>query len=125
MESNSGLFEMLAKIKTKPGMYIGHSSVSDLFVFLAGYKTARRELGINPTERELLFYESFHEFVQNCYQIHSSKSWAKIIMLYCSDERQGFVGVASLKENRFFELLEKFETRSEYRQQPKANLIEA
>ncbi len=98
MESNSGLFEILAKIKTKPGMYIGHSSVSDLFIFLAGYKIARRELGVSPTERELVFYESFHEFVQNCYQIHRSQSWAKIIMLYCSDERQGF--------DLFFELLE-------------------
>ena len=114
MESNSGLFEILARVKTKPGMYIGHPSVSDLFVFLAGYKTARRELGVNPTERELLFYESFHEFVQNCYQIHSSKSWAKIIMLYCSDERQGF--------DRFFELLEKFETSSEYCQKSKASV---
>ena len=117
MQFNSGLFEILSKIKTKPGMYIGHTSVSDLFVFLAGYKTARRELGINPTERELVFYESFNEFVQNCYQVHSSKSWAKIIMLYCFDEKQGF--------DRFFELLEKFETSSEYCQQPKANFIEA
>jgi hypothetical protein len=117
MESNSGLFEILAKIKAKPGMYIGHSSVSDLFVFLAGYKTARRELGISPTDRELLFYQGFHEFVQNFYQIHSSKSWAKIILLYCSDEIQGF--------ERFFELLEKFETSSEYHQRIKTNLVEA
>jgi hypothetical protein len=117
MESNSRLFEILSKIKTKPGMYIGHSAVSDLFIFLAGYKIARRELGVNPTERELVFYEGFHEFVQNCYQIHSSKSWAKIIMLYCADEKQGF--------DRFFELLEKFETSSDDCQQPKANLVEA
>lgn len=116
MESKGGLFEILAKIKTKPGMYIGHSSVSDLFIFLAGYKIARRELGINPTDRELVFYESFHEFVQNCYQIHSSKSWAKIIMLYYSDERQGF--------ERFFELLEKFETSSDKSQQIENNMVE-
>jgi hypothetical protein len=117
MESNSGLFEILAKIKAKPGMYIGNSSVSDLFVFLAGYKTARRELGVKPTERELLFYEGFPEFVQNCYQVHSSKSWAKIIMLYCSDERQGF--------DRFFELLEKFETSPNNFQVIINDLIEA
>lgn len=117
MESNSGLFEILAKIKTKPGMYIGHSSVSDLFIFLAGYKIARRELGINPTDRESIFYESFHEFVQNCYQVHSSNSWAKIIMFYCADERQGF--------DRFFELLEKFETSSVNSQKVGSNLVEA
>jgi hypothetical protein len=117
MESNSGLFEILAKVKSKPGMYIGHSSVSDLFVFLAGYKTARRELGVNPTERESVFYEGFHEFVQNSYQLHCSNSWAKIIMLYCSDERQGF--------DRFFELLEEFETSSANAQKVRSNLVEA
>jgi len=116
MEPKNGLFEILAKIKTKPGMYLGHSSVSDLFIFLAGYKTARRELGVNPTERELIFHEGFHEFVQSYYQIHSSKSWAKIIMLYCSDERQGF--------DRFFELLEKFEKSSEKSQQIENNMVE-
>jgi hypothetical protein len=117
MESNSGLFEILAKIKTKPGMYIGHSSVSDLFFFLAGYNMARRELGVNPTERELVFYEGFHEFVQNSYQLHCSNSWAKIIMLYCSDEKQGF--------DRFFELLEEFETSSFNFQKVRSNLVEA
>lgn len=116
MEPKNGLFEILAKIKTKPGMYLGHSSVSDLFIFLAGYKTARRELGVNPTERELIFYEGFHEFVQSYYQIHTSKSWAKIIMLYCSDEQQGF--------DRFFELIEKFEKSSEKSQQIENNMVE-
>jgi hypothetical protein len=91
--------------------------------FLAGYKTARRELEIKPTERELEFYENFHEFVQNHYQIHSSNSCAKIISFYCPGESQGFVGGASLKENRFFELLAEFETRSRSSQQLQTDLI--
>jgi hypothetical protein len=115
MESKGGLFEILAKIKARPGMYIGHPSLSDLFVFLAGYKTARRELGIKPTDRELEFYDNFHEFVQNHYQIHSSNSWAKIISFYCLEESQSF--------DRFFELLAEFETRSKNLQQPQNNLI--
>ena len=123
MKPKGGLFEILAKIKARPGMYIGHPSLSDLFIFLAGYKTARRELGIKPTERELEFYDKFHEFVQNHYQIHSSNSWAKIISFYCPGESQGFVGVASLKETRFFELLAEFETRSKNFQQPQNDLI--
>jgi hypothetical protein len=115
MESKGGLFEILAKIKSKPGMYIGHPSVSDLFVFLTGYKTARRELGIEPTDRELIFYESFHDFIRNHYQIHSSNSWAKIIMLNCPDENQGF--------DRFFELLAEFEARSKNLQQAQNDLV--
>jgi hypothetical protein len=51
------LFEILAKIKARPGLYIGRPSLSDLFMFLAGYKTARRELGIEPTVEEMRFYQ--------------------------------------------------------------------
>ncbi len=47
----SGLFEMLNKIHKKPGMYIGRASASDLFMFIVGYRTAREELGVEPTEK--------------------------------------------------------------------------
>ena len=30
----SGVFEILEKVKSKPGMYIGRPAVSDLFMFL-------------------------------------------------------------------------------------------
>ncbi|GFE68129.1 hypothetical protein [Chroococcus sp. FPU101] len=56
MDKKGGLFEILGKIKAKPGLYLGYPSVCDLFVFLVGYKTARRELGIEPTEAEIRFY---------------------------------------------------------------------
>ena len=55
----SGLFEILDKIKTKPGMYIGRPSVSDLFMFIVGYECARSELGIELTESEDDFYGEF------------------------------------------------------------------
>ncbi|UXE62998.1 MAG: hypothetical protein KA717_10130 [Woronichinia naegeliana WA131] len=51
-EIKGGLFEILAKIKAKPGLYLGSPSLSDLFIFLAGYKTARKELGIESTPAE-------------------------------------------------------------------------
>jgi hypothetical protein len=95
-----GLFEILDKIKARPGLYIGRPSVSDLFMFLVGYKTARRELGIEPTQEELKFYQEFHQFVEKKYNLHTSNAWAKIIMLYCPDEKQGF--------ERFFQLIEEF-----------------
>ena len=34
-----GLFDLLAKIQARPGLYLGHRSLSDLFAFLMGYKT--------------------------------------------------------------------------------------
>jgi hypothetical protein len=95
-----GLFEILDKIKARPGLYIGRPSVSDLFMFLVGYKTARRELGIEPNQEEVKFYQEFHQFVEKKYNLHTSNAWASIIMLYCPDEKHGF--------ERFFQLLEEF-----------------
>jgi hypothetical protein len=100
----SGLFDLLEKIKTRPGMYIGKSSVSDLFVFLAGYKTAKREFGIEPTEQENEFYGEFQPWLQKRFQVQSVNSWAKIIMLYSVDEREGF--------EYFFQLLDEFWRRN-------------
>lgn len=99
----SGLFQILDKIKVKPGMYIGRASVSELFIFLVGYKTARRELGIELSEAEADFCNNFHDFVEKRYKLHTSNSWAKIIMLYCHDEKDGF--------DDFFKLLDEFKQR--------------
>lgn len=101
MELKGGLFNILAKIKAKPGLYIGRPSVSDLFMFLVGYKTARRELGIEAMAEETIFFQDFHQFVERKYNLHTSNSWAKIILLYCPDEKDGF--------ERFFHLLEEFQ----------------
>ncbi|WP_311774849.1 hypothetical protein [Nostoc sp. 2RC] len=60
----SKLFEILQKIKSKPGMYIGRASVNDLFHFLVGFKTALRELGVKATEEEMDFYRNFQPWVQ-------------------------------------------------------------
>jgi DNA gyrase/topoisomerase IV subunit B len=50
-----GLYEILEKIRVRPGMYIGKASVTVLFDFLVGYKTARRELGIELTDEDADF----------------------------------------------------------------------
>ncbi len=98
-----GLHEVLQKIKEKPGMYIGRPSISDLFMFIVGYEFARGELDIDLNEWEEDFHENFHDFVEKKYNLHTSNSWAKIIMLYCHDEKTGF--------ERFFKVLEEFERR--------------
>lgn len=99
----SRFFDILQKIKAKPGMYIGHASVSDLFMFLVGYKTALRELKIESTEDEMDFYREFQPWLQQKYHVSTSNSWAKIIMLYCVNEKEGF--------ESFFKLLDEFLAR--------------
>jgi hypothetical protein len=101
MQTQSSLFEILDRIKARPGLYIGRPSVSDLFMFLVGCKTARRELELEPTQEELKFYQEFHQFVEKKYNLHTSNAWSRIIMLYCPDEKQGF--------ESFFQLLEEFQ----------------
>ncbi|MGI2902198.1 hypothetical protein [Tolypothrix sp. VBCCA 56010] len=99
----SRLLEILQKIKAKPGMYIGRASVSDLFLFLVGYKTALIELKIESTEEEMDFYREFQPWLQQKYHVSTSNSWAKIIMLYCVNEKEGF--------ESFFKLLDEFLAR--------------
>lgn len=96
----SGLFEILQKVEARPGMYIGRPSLSDLFMFLVGYKTARRELGIEPTEQEVEFYQEFQSWIQTKFKVQTVNSWAKIILLYSVDEKEAF--------SYFFKLLDEF-----------------
>lgn len=96
----SQLFEVLQKIEKSPGMYLGRPSVSDLFMFLAGYEFARNEMGSSLTEAEQLFYDEFQPWLQQKLNVTSVTSWAKLIMLSCQDEKAGF--------EQFFKLLHEF-----------------
>ncbi|MFM2064843.1 MAG: hypothetical protein RLZZ507_4514 [Cyanobacteriota bacterium] len=99
----SGVLEILEKVRNKPGMYIGRPSVSDLFMFLVGYEYARSELGSELSAEDDDFYGEFQPWLQKKLGITSVSSWAKIIMLYCQDEKAGF--------EYFFRLLDEFKQR--------------
>lgn len=99
----SGVYEILEKIKAKPGMYLGRPSVSDLFMFLVGYECSRSELEIETTEEDDDFYGEFQPWLQKKLGITTVSSWAKMIMLYCHDEKAGF--------DKFFSLLDEFKQR--------------
>ncbi|MEL6555380.1 MAG: hypothetical protein AAFQ63_18250 [Cyanobacteria bacterium J06621_11] len=61
----STLFELFDKIKTKPALYIGTSSVTNLRMFIVGYRFARQEVGLNNTQAESDFYKHFQPWLQN------------------------------------------------------------
>lgn len=67
--SKDNLFGLLEKIRQKPGLYIGRPSVTALRHFLVGYKFARQEMEIFPTELELDFYQEFQPWLQRHFQI--------------------------------------------------------
>lgn len=96
----STLFDLLEKIKTKPGLYLGTASITNLRMFLLGYRFARMEAGITNTEAESDFYKNFQPWLQNRLSIRTVNAWDKLILLTCIDEKAAF--------DYFFQLLNEF-----------------
>ena len=92
-------YELLDRIQKKPGIYIGSRSISNLFMFLCGYQHARDLLETPVTKQEEKFTE-FQPWLQKRFAINTSASWAKIILLYSTDESHAF--------DTFFDILEEF-----------------
>jgi hypothetical protein len=109
-----GLLEILRKIETRPGMYLGTPSVEQLFMFLAGYKTARRELGIELTAQEEDFCSEFQPWLQQKYQVQTVTSWAQIILSHSENEAEAF--------QIFFKLLNEFLDRDKTSAEPSPEL---
>lgn len=93
------LYEMLERIKQRPGMFLGNCSITRLRAFLDGYMGSREDLGLPPTQQELEFNQ-FQEWIQTKFKITSSHGWDSIILFYSADERDAL--------NNFFELFDKF-----------------
>ncbi|YAF94973.1 MAG: hypothetical protein AB3A66_20670 [Nodularia sp. CChRGM 3473] len=96
----SALFNLLERIKTKPGLYLGTTSITNLRMFILGYRFSRSELGIANTDTESDFYKNFQPWLQNRLSIHTVNAWDKIILLTCIDEKAAF--------DYFFQLLDEF-----------------
>jgi len=94
------LFNLLEKIKTKPGLYIGTASITHLRMFIVGYRFARAEMGMIHTESESDFYKNFQPWLQNRLSIRTVNAWDKIVLLTCIDEKAAF--------DYFFQLLDEF-----------------
>ncbi|BAY81340.1 hypothetical protein NIES267_08160 [Calothrix parasitica NIES-267] len=92
-------YEMMQRIKQRPGMYLGKSSITNLRSFLDGYMGARRDLGLPETDEETEFYK-FHDWIQKRFDIKSYYGWNDIILLNSIDERDAL--------NKFFVLFEQF-----------------
>jgi hypothetical protein len=93
------LCELLYQIKQRPGMFLDTPSIKSLQMLMMGYNIARRDQNIPLTKQELEF-QGFQQWVQDKYNVLSSKSWATIILENSQDERDAF--------DKFFELFEEF-----------------
>lgn len=93
------LYNLLARIKQRPGMYLGKVSLTRLKMLLMGYSMSRGELGLQLTQEEKQFAQ-FQQWIQGKYQINSSEGWESIILSQINDEKLAF--------DLFFELFEQF-----------------
>ncbi|OUL26906.1 hypothetical protein BV372_26135 [Nostoc sp. T09] len=93
------LYEMLERIKQRPGMFLGKTSITQLRAFLDGYMSSRADLGLPPTQQEIQFNQ-FQDWIQTRFKITSSHGWDSIILFYSADEKDAL--------NNFFELFEQF-----------------
>ena len=109
----SQLYEILAQIKNQPTQYLGQTSLPHLFIFLNGYKLARRDLGITITPEEQEFYRNFQPWIQKKLKVKTVNSWANIIQLFCINDREAF--------NYFFELLAEFNQGEKPSEPPSLN----
>ncbi|WP_019500988.1 hypothetical protein [Pseudanabaena sp. PCC 6802] len=96
----NALFDLLEKIKNKPALYIGNPSITNLRMFVLGYRFARSELNIVNTEAETDFHKNFQPWLQKRLSIRTVNAWDKLILLTCINEQAAF--------EYFFQLLDEF-----------------
>ncbi len=96
------LYQLLERIKKRPGMYLGKKSITHLRILLIGYDLARSDLGLPKTEQEQEF-NGFQDWIQQKFNDESTQSWASIILFNSEDESKAL--------DRFFELLEEFQNQ--------------
>lgn len=97
------LYDLLARIKQRPGMYLGKVSLTRFKMLLMGYSMSRGELGLKLTQQEKQFAK-FQQWIQTKYQVNSSQGWETIILSQVEDEKLAF--------DLFFDLFEEFNLES-------------
>ncbi|MFM5998359.1 MAG: hypothetical protein ACKPCI_23750 [Dolichospermum sp.] len=100
--SQEYLYDLLTRIKQRPGMYLGKVSITRLKMLLMGYSMSRGELGLQLTQQEKQFSQ-FQKWIQGKYQINSAEGWETIILSQVEDEKLAF--------DLFFQLWEQFKNQ--------------
>lgn len=94
---DESVFELLAKIRKRPPMYLGEASLNRLHAFLVGYQSGLGRVGkCLRLEQE---FSGFHEWVaQELDFAESTTGWCNMILSVCRNDEEAL--------NRFFELLD-------------------
>jgi hypothetical protein len=76
------IFDVIEKIRKRPGLILGNQRADTLYAFLSGYAYARKDSA--PGDYE--FLTDFNQWVHDRYEITSTQGWAKIIEFYSVSE---------------------------------------
>lgn len=87
--------ELLEKILDRPGLYVGHASVTRTKAFIDGYEFARN--GENSVARDAL-YAGFQDWVASRFHVKTAHSWASIITFMGLSESGAFTLMKELWE---------------------------
>jgi len=68
------LYDLLARIKQRPGMYLGKVSLTRLKMLLMGYSMSRGELGLQLTQQEKQFAQ-FQQWIQTALRLQSHECY--------------------------------------------------
>ncbi len=76
--STYNIYDILDKVRKRPGMYIGDEKLENMRSYLAGYQMAMMDLNLEDTA-EPSFYE-FHEWIRNRFNYYESTAgWCNMI----------------------------------------------
>ncbi len=78
------LDDLLARVRLRPGMYLGHASVTLLHAFLLGYLDALRDTRYHAKESTLL--ESFDPWLCSRYRMRLGYRWDRLLLFFDRDE---------------------------------------
>ncbi|NET02478.1 MAG: hypothetical protein F6K61_18310 [Sphaerospermopsis sp. SIO1G1] len=101
------LYKLLEKIKKRPAIYLGKTSIFSLQSFLDGYYFARREIGISLTAEETEF-QDFLQWIRHKFNVETGQLWSSIILFHSADEKSAV--------DRFFTLFEEFSQQQKNRE---------
>jgi len=100
MKQPYSIYDLLAKIRARPAMYLGECSLIRLRAFVDGYSFMANELGIEP--RDQPNFSGFHDWVAAKFGWRESTAgWCNIILQECGgDDRKAL--------ESFFELIDEY-----------------
>ncbi|WP_224410075.1 hypothetical protein [Oscillatoria salina] len=92
--------ELLEEVKKRPPLYLNRYSIFSFQSFYNGYLIAKHMYNLPETKAEQEFDTFLNWIREECFPLKINRSWAEILFIYSSDERDAL--------DRLFNLFEEY-----------------